>query len=121
MNYRPLDIVRGLKMRGFRIKHDLRLSYVRGFEEAFQDFKTYGADQEIGNHCSFHCNGQDGMTMAIQQIRDGVFSSMYAVRYAFLDSDGKVLPDPECIGEIHGTEKTLYDCYDMLIDRFSSD
>jgi len=39
--------------------------------------------------------------------------------YAFLDSDGNALPDPECYGEVRGKQETVQEFRERLASEFT--
>ena len=74
-----------------------------------------------GNNLYFAKNPVTGMILAYQHIGEEGFSGIYGIRYAFLGSDGKVLPDVEYCGEIITSGKKSYELLDQLMQGFNSD
>ena len=107
------DTVKELKnIRGVRINHHLRRDEIAIFEEHFR------RDSFDESHVTFY---RDNRTKGILGIEEtGDLSGMHSFRYAYLSSDGHLLPDAECAGRVISSRHKLRHCYEKLTEGLES-
>lgn len=99
-------------IRGVRISHLLRREDITAiFEDPFK-----GNDADSDSTVTFYRDRKTGGILGIKET--GGMHGRSPFSYAFLNSDGSVLPDPECVGIINGAQQKLQLCYEKLIEGY---
>lgn len=108
------------RVRGVNVNLLLGKSYLDSVEQGFKEYGETGMipHSNNGNNLYFYQHPERKVVSALEYL-DCIDEHVASFRYAFLTSDGIVLPDPECLGEISGREHAVYQCLQMVLEGFS--
>ena len=106
-------------MPGVTINHIIGQAYLKTIRDAFEAYpKTNDPSDDADNRIDFHRNPQNGMILATVYECD-YEGRQICVRYAFLSTNGSLMPDHYMCGKITARkEQALNECYKLLKEGF---
>jgi|SRR3989344_4252047 len=109
-----VDIIRESRtIPSIRVRNDIGRGILNELEKGVKAYLGKDGHTYEGDTMYLFQHPERKIILATQKTDDESFF------YAFLDSDGNALPDPECYGEVRGKQETVQEFRERLASEFT--